>query len=321
MRVWRCGIGLVILFLFGRLSIAEVGRSDVSASCPARSVSDWVLGFQDSVCLAGDEDQLHRVSVVEGGEVSLQKALGMLQNDSHAYVAVLFHASWCPFSKALRPSFSALASLYPSIFHLAIEESSVRPSILSKHGVHGFPSLFLFNSTMRIRYHGSRTLGSLASFYSDATGMKSNYPVEEAAAHRVGCLSNYERSEDEENCPFSWARSPELFLKQETCLALASVFVILRLLYFLSPYMLRFAHCAWRRHMQNARLGRLWDHLLAYLNGAISLLKSLKEPPCKRRRNLQGGALTARTWASKSLASAVSIGDAGSSSSRVNLDS
>jgi hypothetical protein len=43
-------------------------------------------------------------------------------------------------------------------------------SILSKYGVHGFPTLFLLNSTMRVRYQGSRTLGSLVSFYSDETG-------------------------------------------------------------------------------------------------------------------------------------------------------
>lgn len=43
-------------------------------------------------------------------------------------------------------------------------------SILSKYGVHGFPTLFLLNSTMRVRYHGSRTFGSLVAFYSDVTG-------------------------------------------------------------------------------------------------------------------------------------------------------
>ena len=46
-------------------------------------------------------------------------------------------------------------------------------SILSKYGVHGFPTLFLLNSTMRVRYHGSRTLGSFIAFYGDVTGMTS----------------------------------------------------------------------------------------------------------------------------------------------------
>jgi hypothetical protein len=43
-------------------------------------------------------------------------------------------------------------------------------SILSKNGVHGFPTLFLLNSTVRVRYRGSRSLGSLVAFYSDVTG-------------------------------------------------------------------------------------------------------------------------------------------------------
>ena len=145
---------------------------------------------------------------VKGDEVSLQRALNMVQKNSYDYVAVLFYASWCPFSRTFRPTFSALSSLYPSIPHFAIEESAVRPrfadtiharitfhnvlyvlaklfvflwllviallnifcSILSKYGVHGFPTLFILNSTMRVRYHGSRTPASLVAFYGDVTG-------------------------------------------------------------------------------------------------------------------------------------------------------
>lgn len=43
-------------------------------------------------------------------------------------------------------------------------------STLSKYGVHGFPTIILLNSTMRVAYRGSRTLDSLATFYSDVTG-------------------------------------------------------------------------------------------------------------------------------------------------------
>lgn len=43
-------------------------------------------------------------------------------------------------------------------------------SILSRYGVHGFPTLFLLNSTMRVRYHGARTINSLVAFYNDVTG-------------------------------------------------------------------------------------------------------------------------------------------------------
>lgn len=46
---------------------------------------------------------------------------------SNAYTAVLFYASWCPFSKNLQPKFNALASMYPQIKHVKVEQSSALP--------------------------------------------------------------------------------------------------------------------------------------------------------------------------------------------------
>lgn len=68
---------------------------------------------------------------MQGDEASLQKALNMVHKNYHEYVAVLFYASWCPFSRVFRPVFSVLSSLHPSIPHFAIEESSVRPRFVS----------------------------------------------------------------------------------------------------------------------------------------------------------------------------------------------
>uniref|UniRef100_A0A2C9U1Z7 Thioredoxin domain-containing protein n=1 Tax=Manihot esculenta TaxID=3983 RepID=A0A2C9U1Z7_MANES len=231
----------------------------------------------------------------------------MVYKKSHKHVAVLFYASWCPFSRSFRPSFSILSSLFPSIPHFAIEESSIRPSILSKYGVHGFPTLFLLNSTMRDRYHGSRTLGSLVAFYTDVTGIKT-VSLNKGSLDKILRTSNHEKhdSNDQESCPFSWARSPENLFRQETYLALATAFVIMRLIYIFLPTLLVFAQFAWRRHIQNLRLGSLLEHPWAYLSGVIQVLNSMKQP--SRKRNLQG-AMNARAWASKSLAT-VSIGDA-----------
>jgi len=64
---------------------------------------------------------------MQGDEFFLHKALNMVHKNNHEYVAVLFYASWCPFSRVFRPVFSILSALYPSITHLAIEESSVWP--------------------------------------------------------------------------------------------------------------------------------------------------------------------------------------------------
>ncbi|CAB4297657.1 unnamed protein product [Prunus armeniaca] len=304
-RVWQTGI--VILVLWVRLiSAAE------PTSCPTESVTDAIFGFRYSSCPAnGGARSVDSIGVIVGDEVSLQRALNMVHKNTHEYVAVLFYASWCPFSRMFKPTFSILASLYPSIPHFAFEESAIRPSILSKYGVHGFPTIFILNSTMRVRYQGSRTPGSLIAFYSDITGIKT-VSLDQLSLEKIGYPLNHEKhdSTEQESCPFSWARSPENMLRQETYLALASAFVLLRLLYFFFPTLLSFAQSAWRRNIRHMRLGSLLEQPLAFLKRAVQLFNSLKEP-CKRS-NLQEGAMNARVWASKSLAT-VSIGDASTS--------
>ncbi|OMO94345.1 Thioredoxin-like protein [Corchorus olitorius] len=308
-KAWQTGI--LLLAFWGRLTFSISVPVRVPL-CPKSSVVDAIFDFRDSYCPANSEftESIDFVGVTEGDEVSLLKALNMVHKNSHEYVAVLFYASWCPFSRSFRPSFSFLASSYPSIPHLAVEESTVRPSILSKYGVHGFPTLFLLNSTMRVRYHGNRSFESLGAFYSEVTGIKDK-SLDKTSLDTIGCLSNHEKhnNTEQESCPFSWARSPENLLRQETYLALATAFVMFRLLYLLYPTLLVIFQFTWRRLIRNVKLGSMFEHPLAYLRRAIQLFKSLKEP-CKRR-NLQG-AMNARAWASKSLAT-VSIGDANTS--------
>ncbi|GMH21867.1 hypothetical protein Nepgr_023710 [Nepenthes gracilis] len=306
MRFWGIGFGITVLVVFGKVTFGESATDFVPGSCSTSSITDWILGSRDSVCDANDRcESSDAVAAIEGDEVSLEEALHMVHSHSHGYVAVLFYASWCPFSTTFRTSFSVLASLYPSIPHFAIEELAIKPSLLSKYGVHGFPALFLLNSTMRVRYGASRRLIFLIDFYSAVTGIGSD-PVH----NKTKCPSNHEKRNhtEQKNCPFSWARSPENLLRQQNYLVLATGFVVSRFLLFLFPYLLEFAHIAWRRHMQNVRLQRLWEHLLAYVNQVGHLINSINYP-CKRS-NFQEGARNARVWASKSLASAVAIGDA-----------
>ncbi|XP_042494188.1 5'-adenylylsulfate reductase-like 4 [Macadamia integrifolia] len=317
-RLWLTGILLVLVFrsvTCAEIQPLKVPSSSSSAVCPLASVVESILQFPD---LCWDPNWLSNgafggnfVSVMEGDEISLQKALNLVHRNSHDYVSVLFYASWCPFSRTCRPAFNVLSSLYPSIRHFAVEESAIRPSILSRYGVHGFPTLFLLNSTMRVRYHGSRTLSSFVAFYTDVTGTKP-VSVHKMSTGKRGNPSNLAEVEysEQESCPFSWARSPENMLRQESYLALATTFVLLRFLYFLYPTLLACAQYIWRRHIHNTNLICLWKPPLAYLNQAVQVFNVLKEP-CKRS-NLQGGAMNARVWASKSLAS-VSIGDASSS--------
>lgn len=42
-------------------------------------------------------------------------------------IAVLFYASWCPFSSEVQSKFGALSSMFPQIKHVMVEESSALP--------------------------------------------------------------------------------------------------------------------------------------------------------------------------------------------------
>ncbi|KAL4271149.1 hypothetical protein GQ457_13G021160 [Hibiscus cannabinus] len=303
-KVWEMKI--LTLFLWWRLTSAASVPVRVPL-CPKNSVLEAVFDFGYPFC-SGFDESVDFVGVTEGDEISLQKALDMVQRNSHEFVSVLFYASWCPFSRSFRPSFTTLSSSYPSIPHFAIKESAVRPSILSKYGVHGFPTLFLLNSRMRVRYHGNRSVESVGAFYNDVTGFKNKSP-DRTPPDTIRHVSKHEKHiSEQESCSFSWARSPQNLLQQETYLALATTFVLLRLLYLLYPTLLVFAHFTWRRLNRKVKLGTMLEHPVAYLKRKFQFV-SLKEP--RKRNNLQG-AMNARAWASKSLAT-VAIGDANSS--------
>ena len=62
----------------------------------------------------------------------MQRALNLVYRNREDYVAVLFYASWCPFSKIFRPNLQVLSSLFPKIRHFAFEESVIRPRCVLK---------------------------------------------------------------------------------------------------------------------------------------------------------------------------------------------
>ncbi|XP_072952872.1 5'-adenylylsulfate reductase-like 3 isoform X1 [Typha angustifolia] len=290
------------------LLMLAAGELAAAAVCPRLPSAESILGVQ-AMCSALNFRGLDYgpIDVVEGDEATLLRALNLLHSNREGFLAVLFYASWCPFSKNFKPNFQRLSSLFPTIRHFAFEESVIRPSILSRYGVHGFPTLFLLNSTMRARYHGSRTINSLVSFYDDVTGINP-LSLDSVSVEKILDSLNFAEVKEEaeqENCPFSWARSPEKLLQQDTYLALAISFVLLRLLYFLFPKVNAFVKWAWGRHMQLTNLMNLDDYFQGYVEQAKQGLKRLN--PCKRS-NLHEGAMNARAWASKSLVS-VSIGE------------
>lgn len=80
----------------------------------------------------------------------------------------------------------------------------------------------------------------------------------ERMADTVNIIDNGKNSEQKDSF-FVWARSPERLLHQDTCLALASSFVLLRLLYFLLPKLNACVKQAWQ--MQLHELNRLFPGL------------------------------------------------------------
>lgn len=141
----------------------------------------------------------------------------------------------------------------------------------------------------------------------------STVALNQLSLDEIGRLSVHEKNGKIEpgSYRFSWARSPENLLRQETYLALATAFLVLRLLYFF-PTLLICVQCALRRVIRNVRLGSLLEHPLVYMKRIMQSFSHLMEP-CKRS-NLQGGAMNAKAWASKSLAT-VSIGEGSNSHS------
>lgn len=133
-----------------------------------------------------------------------------------------------------------------------------------------------------------------------------------ATLEEIRISSDHEKDKnlEVESCPFWWARSPENLLQQGTYLTLATIFVLLRVFYFFYPTLILFSQCAWK-YIRNMSLLSSLDHFLSYLRQTCQLWSCLRAP-CKRR-NLQGGAMNARFWASKPLAT-VSIGKASTSS-------
>ncbi|XP_039114284.1 5'-adenylylsulfate reductase-like 3 [Dioscorea cayenensis subsp. rotundata] len=300
-RAWGLGLMLSLAFL-GPAWAEEVGL------CPSVSVVDSILGRWD-FCAVSESPLTGGgfVGVVEGDEVALQMALNLVHKSRKGHVALLFHASWCTFSKLLRPSFDDMSSMFPAIHHFAFDESVIRPSVLSKYGVHGFPTLFLLNSSIWVRYHGPRTMKSLATFYTDVTGIKAApLQISIGKVDDSANLNQLKAEADQENCPFSWARSPEKLLQQDTYLALAISFVLLRTLYFLLPKLHSCVLHARRRQIRLVSLMNTWEYFHACLSQAKQSLNRLN--PCKRS-DFHEGAMHAKIWASKSLASVSSIGE------------
>ncbi|KAJ7564856.1 hypothetical protein O6H91_02G036700 [Diphasiastrum complanatum] len=268
-----------------------------SAICPCPTLTDLLLPwndalepFREKVLLdrdpeLSDENIAVPSRVVELNETTLEQALALLRSSNGTSMMVLFYADWCPFSKELRPTYDVLSSLFPSIYHVAVEGTTLRPSVLSKYGVHSFPLLFLHDKASRERYHGSRKLEDLVIFLENTTGLK---PLAKGhfAGREIGSLSDFVKETDgsRELCPFPRGLSPGKWLHDDTYLMLATWFLILRILLPVLPW-------------ASSRLKRFWNRCHVYLFARLRFSDLFKEKPGRRTFSVEIADLKSRDFA------------------------
>ncbi|XP_011089719.1 5'-adenylylsulfate reductase-like 5 isoform X1 [Sesamum indicum] len=225
------------------------------------------------------------------------------------YTAVLFYASWCPFSSVFQSKFSTLSSMYPQIKHLMVEQSSAMPRwvfliVFSRYGIHSVPSLLILNQTTRMRYHGRKDLQSLINFYKRTTGL---YPVVDIVE---------ETSSNSESGPkvfqlWNGGSLKETFL-MEPYLVLSAVFVFLRAFLYFFPEIVSRIMALWVAYIPHLNLGIFGEsrQLLAHVLHLIDVKRIWSKLKLCKTRNFHERARNARVWAS-SLAS-VSLGETSS---------
>ncbi|KAL3649332.1 hypothetical protein CASFOL_005735 [Castilleja foliolosa] len=235
---------------------------------------------------------------------SFERSINSSQKNE--YTAVLFYASWCPFSRIFQSKYSTLSSMYPQIKHIMIEQSSVMPSVLSRYGIHSVPSLQIANQTARMRYRGQKDLQSLINFYKRTTGMDPMVDmVEEASNNR-------------ESGPYAFqlrnVTSFEETFSREPYLVLSFIFVILRAFLYICPEIVSRLSALWIAYIPHPDLGIFGEsrQLLERVLHLIDIKRIWTKLKNCKTRNFQEGARNARVWAS-SLTS-VSLGETASSS-------
>eukprot|EP00250_Pteridium_aquilinum_P003247 c13568_g1_i1 orf=357-1388(-) len=234
---FRVSAFLVLLSAICSSTTASFFSADI---CPRYDIDEYLV-LQENQCIHdGDGNPVFTgigPQVAEVNGTTLERALSILKTKQDAYAAVLFYANWCPFSRTLRPLLDTLSSTFPTIYHIAVEDSAIQPSALSQYGVHSFPVLFLHNKTMKARYHGPRTVEAIGEFYKDITGFGTlSYNKRDSNGIAfIEKISGKGTVQGKVNCPYPWAKSPEKWLRDDMYLLLSTLFLGLRALIYLIP--------------------------------------------------------------------------------------
>ncbi|XP_061343353.1 5'-adenylylsulfate reductase-like 5 [Gastrolobium bilobum] len=221
------------------------------------------------------------------------------------YVSIFFYASWCPFSRRMRPEFEVLSSMFPQVEHLALEQSSALPSLYSKYGIHSLPAILLVNQTSRVRYHGPNNLSSLKEFYERNTGFEASDNI---VVGELSSLMNDEHSTMKSLMGFSLKE----ISRRERYLALSILFLCLRIILSVFPEIMLHlqAFClSYVPHLIMQIFGET-SQVMGRVVNAIDVRRIWTKLRLCKARNFHEGAMSARVWAS-SLAS-VSLGESSS---------
>ncbi|KAJ6974904.1 5'-adenylylsulfate reductase-like 5 [Populus alba x Populus x berolinensis] len=286
---------LSILFL---LSIGGASSASALSICPDES--DLFLYDIQSQCPVSISP--NPPLQVDGD--FLDRALTSKQRN--AYTSVLFYASWCPFSCSMLPKFEILSSMFPQIEHLAVEQSSALPSVFSRYGIHSLPSILIVNQRSKVLYRGPKNLQSLAQFYKKTTGLE---PVQLLTKDDSSSTEGHEKSILQ---PWNGPSSEEI-IKREPYLALATLFLCLRVLLYASPKALSHLKAFYVSYIPHFNLEIFGE--TSQFFGRILHMIDVRRIWTKLRlfktRNFHERAKNCRVWAS-SLAS-VSLGESSSS--------
>ncbi|KAG7580573.1 Thioredoxin-like superfamily [Arabidopsis suecica] len=264
----------------------EVFRFDLEAKCPP--------SLYPSPPIELDGDSLDRL---------------MDSNHGNAYMSVLFYASWCPFSRAVRPKFDMLSLMFPQIQHLAVEHSQALPSVFSRYGIHSLPSILMVNQTLKARYHGRKDLTSLIEFYEEATGLQ---PVQYVAEGEPTGLDAGDGN------LITWLRNGtsirEIF-KQDPFLVLSLLFICLQMAILVFPIAESRMKALWASYVPNLNLERFGEISQLFSRGLhmVDVRRLWLKLRLIKTRNFHERAKNAQAWAS-SLAS-VSLGQTSSDQS------
>ncbi|KAL5708582.1 5-adenylylsulfate reductase-like [Ranunculus cassubicifolius] len=215
------------------------------------------------------------------------------------YTAILFHASWCPFSKRLRSTFDVLSAMFPQVRHLAVEQSAALPSVFSRYGIHSMPSLLLVNQA-KVKHHGPKDLDSLVRFYKKTTGLEP-----------IGYLTDNQGVEVTDKPLLDllgWSTRKDI-LSREPCLIFSLLFLFSRVIFCFFPSFLSQLRAFWALYIPRLNLEIFGEtsQLLGRALHVIDMKRVWNKVKLCKTRNFQERAKNARVWAS-SLAS-VSLGE------------